>query len=905
MKQFILLLWVQIFSIYNLYSQQWSFDTTFGNAGKTSFNLAKSADFLHNIAITIEGNIYAVGEINEGGYSGTAKVLVRFNAEGKIDQNFSNKGYLELNNFSEILDIKVQQDGKIVIAGLESYASGYTIRRYLPNGGRDLNFGSGGKATHPLLEDSKLHSIILMPDGNILGVGASNYSVFKSNFLLVKFNSNGSLNTSFGVGGVVNNTKAQGIAYDIVLQKDEKFVAVGYNKNVKMNAIRFNPDGSIDLSFGNNGVMVYESGEAKKILIQDNDNLVIGGISSGFDTLETRLFRIMPDGVLDESFTVFSSISPRKNYAESLFEKDYGLILLDNGRIIQSFYREVDGLSDIVLTMFDTDGTIYKSFGNEGQLVIDLSNVFERGGTLLLDQSGKIIVSGISDLDMVLLKVDTSGNIYTQYGGKFNFADGDDQVIDISLYPDGKILVNAINGPAIKYDRDLLICRLDQTGTLDSSFAGTGVLLSGHNSDLSRARAIEVTPEGNAILAGHDYDNWVEVSKLLPNGMVDQSFGDEGYVRFTFKDSSYRFNNVTSLLIQKDGKILIGGIWGLLDYHFALARLFPDGSFDPEFGSNGTIITAFPDEEGTLTCLATDELGSIFAGGLHELPGTDEQFAIIKYLSDGRLDKSFGLNGIATFLVRQSCSISDIVSQEDGKIIVIGNAETNSGKTSVGLLRIHGTTGLPDLSFGDDGWVFSDFGTEQSAAFSGLLQDDGKILVAGISLTGANQSFSLGRWQKNGDIDTTFGNSGYIIFNFGSSLSGCTDMLIQPDNSILLAGANINNTGGIDIALARILNSLNVGTVDVENQKEVLLVYPNPIGDQVNLKFELKEAGHCEISLYNIHGNLIQIFERDKSFPSGSNVVTIIPDNNLSSGAYFLRLNCGTKPHVGVMVYKK
>ncbi|MBK8699224.1 MAG: T9SS type A sorting domain-containing protein [Saprospiraceae bacterium] len=908
MKNILFPLGILIFIANSLYAQQWSFDNSFGNAGKTSFNLAKSADFLFDIAVTDEGLIYAIGEIDKGNLigNGPTKVLLRFNTEGKIDQNLGSKGYIKLTNLIEVNAIEVQQDGKILIAGKESSTIGYVLYRYLPSGALDYTFGYLGKAVHPNLDGSELHSIILMEDGKILGVGQSSSSLFSSRFLMVKFNSNGTLDSSFGVGGVVNNPNAQGIAYDIALQEDERIVAVGYNKNGKMNAIRFNANGILDTSFGNNGVMNYEGGEGKVVLVQDDGRIIIGGTTGSFDTSETRLFRIMPDGALDETFTPGSLISSLQNYLEGFyFRNDYGLIQLGDGRIIQSFFREIDGRSDIILMMHNADGTIYEGFGNKGRLVIDLSRVFERGSTLQMDQNGQIIVSGISDMDVVLLRLDTIGHIDTQYGGKFNLADGDENDVAMALYPDGKILVKATNTAADIYDRDLVVCCLDQTGALDSTFGGTGVLLSGHNSDLRRANAIAVTTDGKAILAGHNYNNYlVEVTKLLTNGMVDSSFGDEGYVRFPFIDT-ITSNAVTSMMIQNDGKILIGGRGGDLVDLFALARLLPDGSLDLEFGKNGVVTTAFSEEEGTLTCLAIDDQGNIFAGGYQELPGTDEQFAIVKYLTDGSLDTNFGTDGIATFLVEKSCSIEDILIQEDGKIMAIGNVQNSTGKNLVGALRIEGTDGTPDIMFGDNGWLFSDFGMEEGGATSGVLQHDGKIIMAGSAGNNENFYFSLGRWQKNGEIDATFGVNGFITFNIGSSQGGCQDIVIQPDNNILVAGVTINNTDiGSDIALIRILNTLEVGIVDVVNRDEVLLVYPNPISDHVNFQFELNKSDYCEIALYNINGDLIQTLERNRSFPSGINTVSIFPDINLPSGGYYLRLNCGNNHRTGVMVFK-
>jgi len=897
-----------------LHAQQWYFDPAFGNNGQTIFNVSESNDQIKDIAVAPDGSIYGIGQLYKGTVSADFSViLLHFDSSGQWDKTFGTNGYIELPTFSAH-KIEVQSDGKILIGGKDNSENSYSLLRFLPDGSPDQSFGFRGVASRFKLVSSELRSLIALPDGKIIGIG--NYlNGSSANLLLVKFNPNGTLDNSFGTNGVVNNPSITGTGYAIAVQEDGRILTFGNNRNAsRMQAARFNADGILDPSFGINGLMEYESGRGEKILIQSSGKILLSGTrnetSQSLRTRHAALFRIHEDGQIDETFT---SSTLTTTLIEN-FESDYSVIQLNNGQIVQSFYKERNEKSSILLIMRYPDGTFHDSFGINGMLELDISDVFERGADLELDQQGNLILGALSDLDVVLMRFDTTGHSDTLFGGKFNLSTGDEDGVTIEMMDNDKILVSAINTAArfnnYGYGNRGIITKLDRSGYPDPAFGVAGIFRTGPKSSIYQRYCTSVTQDDGVVVSGVNYDaRKVEVTKLLSNGMIDLSFGMNGYIRFNFIDSLEAPIIIPCSNVAEDGKIVIGGMTyhNYLPYNnFSIARLLPDGKFDPEFGNNGVTSIEFPDATSELYLMSLDEKGNIFIGGNQKKNSSAIKYEIVKFLNDGTLDHTFGSGGIASFGIGKSCYIMDLAIQKDGNIIAVGIVENNAGMYSVGIIRVDGITGLPDTSFGNDGWVLSTYGKSEGITRAISLQEDGKILVAGGGRNGSSVDFSIGRWLTNGELDHTFGDNGYINFNPGTSSVGCQDMILQMDSSILVAGVAVNNPdGSSDIVLARIINKLDVGTIDREDPSDVLLVYPNPVRDQIELQFELNTSGECNIALYDMNGRLVEWLAKGRSFSTGTNIVSLHPDPALPPGAYYLRIHCVSKYQAGAMIYKQ
>jgi uncharacterized delta-60 repeat protein len=299
--------------------------------------------------------------------------------------------------------------------------------------------------------------------------------------------------------------------------------------------------------------------------------------------------------------------------------------------------------------------------------------------------------------------------------------------------------------------------------------------------------SVTVQPDGKSLVGGYSwtgssYD--FVVTRYNTDGSLDTTFGGGDGVATIDIDSGGNDLGY-SLTVQPDGKILFAGAgYNGVDRDFALTRLNGDGSMDTSFGGGDGIVTtdiAADNDLGKSVVLQPD--GKIVVAGFSRV-GVNNNFAVIRYNSDGSLDTSFDGDGIVTTAVPIfSSHIDDVALQADGKIVVIGDAQDGSG-SDFAVVR-YNTDGSLDTSFGGTGIVITAVGTTSSPQ-SIVVQADGKILAGGSTYNGTDYDFAVVRYNTDGTLDTSFGGGdGIATIALGSGDDSAYDMVVQPDGKIL------------------------------------------------------------------------------------------------------------------------
>src|SRR5262245_495481 len=242
------------------YNADGSPDTTFGVSGKATTDVS-DFDFANALAIQSDGKIVIAGQNVQSGLTSSADfALVRYNRDGSLDTTFGNNGKVAT-DFSGLGDranaLAIQSDGKIIVAGATHWNGRPPfwlggIVRYNHDGSLDATFGVGGKVTASFLETSYINSLVIQSDGRFIATGAFRSEGSFDVFGIVRYNDDGSLDLTFGDQGRV--TTALGARSDAILgmfQPDGKILAFAS----ALGLVRYNRDGSLDATFGIGGIV--------------------------------------------------------------------------------------------------------------------------------------------------------------------------------------------------------------------------------------------------------------------------------------------------------------------------------------------------------------------------------------------------------------------------------------------------------------------------------------------------------------------------------------------------------------------------------------------------------------------------------------------------------------------------
>jgi uncharacterized delta-60 repeat protein len=215
---------------------------------------------------------------------------------------------------------------------------------------------------------------------------------------------------------------------------------------------------------------------------------------------------------------------------------------------------------------------------------------------------------------------------------------------------------------------------------------------------------------------------------------------------------------------------------------------------------DGKVTTAIGSGIDIAYSVAIQTDGKIVAAGFSRSGGSNDDFALVRYNTNGTLDTTFDSDGKVTTAIGSGADIAQSVAiQTDGKIVAAGYSN-NGSNVDFALVR-YNTDGTLDTSFDSDGKVTTDIASDNDFAYSVALQSDGKIVVAGHSDNGSNEDFALVRYNTDGTLDTSFDSDGKVTTGIGSE-DDAFSVAIQSDGKIVVAGLRSNGNNR-DFALVR------------------------------------------------------------------------------------------------------
>jgi uncharacterized delta-60 repeat protein len=405
--------------------------------------------------------------------------IIGFAQPGSLDPSFSGDGRVvtPVGTANEQGSaVAIQSDGKIVVAGWDGEATvnnNYLVIRYNADGTLDGSFGTGGVAIVDFTgDDDRAYAIAIQPDGKILAGGSCNVGPDPS-MGLIRLNTDGSLDNTFDGDGILSfdaGTTTDWIS-SLVVQPDGKILAAGSKSTFTTGdylVVRFNSDGTLDTGFNGTGFTVWDIGGddfCNAIALQSDGKILLAG-TTGSTTSDTDfcLARLNSDGTQDSGFgTVVTNFS-------STTEEIFALTIQSDGRIVAGGYRHNGSNYDFAALRYLTDGSLDNSFDMDGVVYYPVGTSDDVARAIAVQVDGKILLGGTKydGPDFTVMRLNADGSLDNTFDtdgiASADFAGGFDDAFGMAMQADGKIV---LTGESQNSTWDVATIRMNTAGSVE------------------------------------------------------------------------------------------------------------------------------------------------------------------------------------------------------------------------------------------------------------------------------------------------------------------------------------------------------------------------------------------------------------------------------------------------------
>jgi uncharacterized delta-60 repeat protein len=763
-------------------------DTAFNGTGKTTFRYGMGQDDVLDMLALPDGKTVVAG-MSRFGFDSRG-VMVRYNPDGTMDNSFGIAGKFvsPVYQFAGFSSAGLTQDGKIIVL------SDFNVGRVNTDGTLDTGFGANGIVQLPPGRYSKVK---IQPDGKIL-IAGNDQTSSTCEILLVRLNADGSLDQSFGTGGLfrLENGGRFEQAADIAIDADGSIVAVGSRRIIsriiafRALIVKLTANGSLDSSFGTNGRAVFTTGTdigASRVAIQSDGRIVAGGGSFG---LTSFFLRCDANGNIDTSFNGTGVVSLPSVQAQFISK----MFLQPDGKILAAMNG---GLAPTVVVRLTATGALDRTFGSRGMRAVEgiyaTAAALRPDGLLALGgREASFFTAGSTRVtDINVVTIDSGGALDTEFGTNGRAVTDVGELFsynaELLIQPDGKpVSIGALNSDTFYSVGGIGIARYNTDGTRDTTFAGDGA--TAVNQCLYSGLPPTAALQGGKIVVGCGNLSTHMLVRFNSDGSIDPGFGLNGV-------SSMVLNNSipVKIVVQPDGKIL-----SYTSNNF-LYRFESGGALDNTFGTEGRIFLPLPDYFNNIRAFIVQPDGKFLLGGYTRIDNTGSNYDLLlaRFNPDGSADSGFGSNGVTLF--DSGAPYNDygfvFLLGSDGKITVVGH-RTPGGVFSYDTIEAvrFMPDGQLDVEFGQGGFTLlksnpNNF-AEHTGAYSAALQSNGKVIIYGVSNAIGEATTRL---DIAGNVDAFWGVNGWSrLANIDASppLQTQTAMKMDQNGNVVIATSN-------------------------------------------------------------------------------------------------------------------
>lgn len=697
--------------------------------------------------------------------------------------------------------------GSILFVGgslFESTGSPTQLARLNPDGTLDLTYGDNGAFELPVVGQAFPRVLVSDGQGRWMLGGVLSEASIGSLYFFARFLSDGTLDNSFGNNGLLTaDTIGDNSLRDMAVQADGKIVAVtvenlSNNRGTRM--VRILPNGTIDSTFADNGYLILNEDYLTSLEIDANGNLLLGGVCEQGCNYEYQytVARFLPSGQLDSTFGI-------NGWAQAAFDLqgyDALLTIAPSGKVIVAgaLGTSPSQLTAVGVARFTATGGVDSTFDGDGRWQYTPATFMLGLLQVAVDQQARLVLANRAD--DTFIRLTDSGAFDPSFGVNGVATDAFTRFV-------GRQVVLGNNGAiylAGQYSLIPAVKKIGSDGTPDVDFGNQA------------AAGIAPYETGTAVVRDHA-GRWLATGsfggepfaiRLAADGNPDRTFGDDG-IAYTPRPTKPPFyEHLLEAIIEDDAqRIVVGGAFGVHSY---LTRLLPNGQPDTTFGNGGVLTDTFPLDDKIGAIVQGPNNTYVVAGSSYNFDTNERYYFIARFTNEGELDNSFGDEGV-TFL--SLCPLSDsdefpprLVQQSEGKWYLL--AECDRGTPSVLVARFL-ENGQLDTTFGVNGEA-----TLGTMYFARDLQElpGGTLVVAGQSSQAGTRYATVIRLTSNGTFDTTFGVGGIArtIIPASNSELGVTGVLPQNNGALLVTG--YASGLGLNTTKAYVVRFLENGTID-------------------------------------------------------------------------------------------
>ncbi len=704
--------------------------------------------------------------------------------------------------------LALQNDGKIIIAGESGFASEFAVVRLNPDGTLDSGFGSGGRVLVPIGISGAARAVALDANGRIVVAGSVPIpnTAGNSAFAAIRLNGDGTLDSSFGVGGkLMIPVKHSAAASAVAIDSSGNIILAGYATShdiatygTSFALVRLTPSGLLDTTFADGGIFTTSPrGEIRAITIDSLGRiLATGSYWTDAGNQDYAVFRLLGNGTLDSAFgmRVFA-LSPHDDIPNSIALDASGRIVIAGSSLVPGGgYSTIGVFSAIRL---NGDGSLDSTFGTDGAALVQLGlTTGATGGALAVDSTGKILIAGTYGSGLAVIRLNSTGTLDGAFGSggvkMISESNGGFFAAALRLDAAERIVLTGSTGSAAT-SSEFAVTRLASSGALDGTFGTAGTVLIDIGHAPADVQAIARQPDGKLVVAGNcECGGTTEmvVARRNADGSPDLSFGSGGRLRISPGTGTSRAYGVA---VDSSARLIIAGmsLSELGFSNFTVVRLNPSGSLDSSFGVGGKVSIPVGNNNNSGYALVLDSSGRILvAGSSLDINTAQVSFAVIRLNSNGSLDGTFGTGGKAVVPLPVGTFNSEanaIAVDAQGRIVLAGMGD---GLRVARLLP----NGSLDAAFGSGGSAVvpvSQTGLRSARDVALALAPGGKIVIAGYdNVPGTGPVFLVAKFNEDGTLDSSFGTAGVVRLSAGpgSWASFVHAVAVQPNGRIVIAG---------------------------------------------------------------------------------------------------------------------